>query len=127
MYIEAETLPFCCYLAVIIANSYEWDHRVVAVYRSERHSCLSQCDSLNVLPECTYSMHVKWIHHLPSFPEHTTHFFLGNAKQYFLLGLMVQLGIDITFKANEIPTFAAVGQKETKLSCLLHECFTSTQ
>jgi len=40
---------------------------------------------------------------------------------------MVQMGINITFKATEIPMFATAGQKERKLSCLLHKCFTSTQ
>jgi hypothetical protein len=72
-------------------------------------------------------MHVELIHHLPSFPEHMTHFFLGNAKQYSLLCRTVQMGINIPFKATEIPMFATAGQKETKLSCLLPECFTSTE
>jgi len=56
-----------------------------------------------------------------------THFFPGNAKQNILLCLMVQMGINITFKATEIPMFATAGQKETKLSCLLLECFSSMQ
>jgi hypothetical protein len=37
------------------------------------------------------------------------------------------MGINMTFKATEIAMFATAGQKETKLNCLLHECFSSTQ